>query len=356
MARRLTSVAADATGLIVAGAASGGLRVSVNNGQSFTSAFDSQPTQAIGAVVLDTSTTPSTIYVGTGEGSNSIHSLYGSGLFKSVDLGQHWTPLGPAGTFDWAAFTSLAIDIQTTPGSPRIFAGTISGFSASRADAGIFETDSSKAGLWFSSDGGNSWTHYAESIFGNCDQLGDGTAPCSADDVKIDPLNRQNVYVGIDSGGIYYSNNGGQSSHAAVFPGAHIVQGRQSLATGPKVGFPIGPVNPTGGVVYAMIGAGDGVEYAGLFVSFDAGASSNAGTILSPTIPSFNSVADNTAIDGSNPNNFSQSFYDQAMLVSPVIPQPYFSAAWVCTSHRAIMDICGLFSHLTVEFIRTSTA
>ena len=155
MAGRLTSVAADATGLIVAGAASGGLWVSLNNGQSFTSVFDSQPTQAIGAVALDTSTTPSTIYVGTGEGSNSIDSLYGSGLFKSADLGQHWTPLGPAGTFDRAAFTSLAIDSQTTPGSPRIFAGTISGFSASRADAGIFETDSTKAGLWFSGDGGN---------------------------------------------------------------------------------------------------------------------------------------------------------------------------------------------------------
>ena len=132
------------------------------------------------------------------------------------------------------------------------------------------------------------------------------------------------MYVAIDSSAIYYSNNGGQTFRAAAFPGGHIVQGRQSLATGPIVGFPIGPVNPTGGVVYAMIGAGDGVEYAGMFVSFDAGASWNAGTVLTPTIPSFNSVADNTTIDGSNPNNFSQSFYDQAMLVSPTDPSTLF--------------------------------
>src|SRR5208283_4905439 len=83
MTGRLTAVAADSTGLIVVGAASGGLWVSTNNGASFTSVFDSQPTQAIGAVALDTTTTPSTIYVGTGEGNGSIDSLYGDGLYKS---------------------------------------------------------------------------------------------------------------------------------------------------------------------------------------------------------------------------------------------------------------------------------
>lgn len=86
MTGRLTSLAADATGLIVAGAASGGLWVSTNNGGSFVSVFDKQPTQAIGAIALDTTTSPSTIYVGTGEGNGSIDSLYGSGMFKSTDL------------------------------------------------------------------------------------------------------------------------------------------------------------------------------------------------------------------------------------------------------------------------------
>src|SRR5208337_4480877 len=102
--------------------------------------------------------------------------------------------------------------------------------------------------------------------FGNCDLIGDGSAPCPADDVKIDPINPSNVYVGIDTNTVYYSNDAGGSFHPAVFPGAHLVQGRQSLAVGPKITQPnIGPPNPTGGVVYAMIGAGDGVEYAGMF-------------------------------------------------------------------------------------------
>jgi hypothetical protein len=315
MTGRITSVAADSTGLIVTGAASGGLWVSTNNGTSFVSVFDNEPTEAIGAIALDTTTSPSTIYVGTGEGNNSVDSLYGAGLFKSSDLGQTWTPLGPSGTFDHGAFTSLAIDTTTTPGTPRIFAGITSGFSGSRADAAIFETVAADAGLWFSSNGGTTWTHYPESTFGNCDLLEGNSAPCPADDVVIDPLNPQNVYVAIDTSDVYYSNNGGQTFTAATFPGGTISQGRDSLAIGPKVGPPTGPSNPPGGAAYAMIGAADGREYSNLLVSFDAGTTWNPATISTPTVPSF--TADGVTIDGTSSSNYSQSFYDQALLVNP---------------------------------------
>ena len=58
-----------------------------------------------------------------------------------------------------------------------------------------------RPGLWFSANGGTTWTQYPESTFDGCDLIGDGTAPCPADDVKIDPTNPQNVYVAIDSDG-----------------------------------------------------------------------------------------------------------------------------------------------------------
>ncbi len=85
MTGRVTAIAADATGLIVVGTAAGGLWLSTNNGMSFASIFEGEATEAIGAVALDTTTTPSTIYVGTGEGNNTIDSLYGEGMFKSSD-------------------------------------------------------------------------------------------------------------------------------------------------------------------------------------------------------------------------------------------------------------------------------
>ncbi len=343
MTGRLTSVAADATGLIVTGAASGGLWVSTNNGGNFVSVFDNEPTEAIGAIALDTTTVPSTIYVGTGEGSNSVDSLYGAGLYKSTNLGQTWTALGTPespgneGTFDRGAFTSLAIDPLTTPGQVRIFAGVTNGFSASRADAGTFETDAGKAGLWRSTDGGNTWFQYPESTFGGCDLNPPGItptpppAPCPADDIAIDPFNLQNIYVAIDGsassysigGNIYVSNNGGQTFTAANFRGGVGVQGRQSIGIGPPVPAPIGPsANPPGGAVYAMIGAPDGAEYLNMFESFDAGTTWNPGTINEPTVPSYS--AQGTTIDGGNDNNFSQSFYDQALLVAPTDPSTIY--------------------------------
>ena len=277
MTGRLTSVAADATGLIVAGAASGGLWVSTNNGGSFASVFDSQPTQAIGAIALDTTTNPSTIYVGTGEGNNSIDSLYGSGIFRSTDLGQHWTPLGPPERSTARRSPRWRSIPQRRPARPRIFAGTTSGFSGSRADAGIFETDATKAGLWFSANGGRRWTHYPECTFGNCDLLGDGTAPCAADDVVIDPSNpSERIRRDRLQRDLLFQQRRCRRSMRLRFPACTLSRVARAWRRVP-VGFPLGPVNPTGGVVYAMIGAGDGVEYAGMFVSFDAGATLECG-------------------------------------------------------------------------------
>lgn len=318
MTGRVTSVAADSHGVIVAGTASGGLWVSTDDGVNFASTFDNEPTESIGAIVLDTTTTPSTIYVGTGEGNNSVDSLYGAGLFKSSNLGQSWTHIGGS-TFVRASFSSLAIDTHTTPGTPRLFAAITSGFSANRADAGIFETDASQAGLWKSTDGGNNWSQYPESTFNNCDVFGGTSAPCPADDVKIDPLNAQNVYVAINTDTIYYSNDGGQTFHPANLPSLiGTPQGRHSLAIGPAF-----PPNASG-AVYAMVGSGPqnpqaGSNFLAMFVSFDAGNSWNSMmNPAPPTVPSY--TANGMTIDGTTPldeTHFSQSFYDQAILVKP---------------------------------------
>ena len=315
MTGRVTGVAADSKHVIVVATASGGVWLSTNDGTSFAPVFDNGPTQAIGAVALDTSSLVSTIYIATGEGNSSLDSLYGQGIFRSTDLGQTWAPLGPANTFDHVSFTSIAID----PANPlRIFAGATNGLSASRADAAIFESDASKAGLWRTTDGGASWTHYAEQAFDSCDLVsnGSGSAPCPADDVKIDAVNHNIMYVAIDGGGVYVSSNGGTNFVAAQLPGVTVgcpvsgcpALGRSSLAIGPAAGF--GQV----GAVYTMVGDGEGEAYLGAFLSTSSGS-----TWSFRPVPQFFSATDNLTIDGgsSGANTFTQSFYDQALLVSP---------------------------------------
>ena len=309
MTGRITAVAADQRGVIVAGAASGGVWISTDNGTNFHQTFDDQPTQAIGALAIDSGTNPSTIYAATGEGNSSFDSLYGQGIFKSTDLGQSWNEIG---LFDHVSFTSLTIDPNN---SQRMFAGATNGLSASAADAAMFESDASKAGLWSTTDGGSTWFHYPESTFSNCDLLGTGTgqAPCPADDVKVDPANSLNVYVAIDGSQIYRSTDGGVTFSTSLIAGASF-QGRQSLAIGP----PQGAGQP--GTVYAMIGDRDGIAFVGLFVSTDGALSWNSPGPTAPTVPTFQSVADNVSIDGLSQSNITLSFYDQALLASQTAP------------------------------------
>src|SRR5262249_31966298 len=157
---------------------------------------------------------------------------------------------------------------------------------------------------------GASWFHYPESALGGCNVVPPAnSSPCPIDDVDIDPTNPQNVYVAVDGNTVYYSHNGGQSFQAAFFPQA-FVQGRQGIAVGPPfaAGLP--------GIVYTMVGARDGGAYHSLFVSTDGAVTWNPPSLLPPNVPCFTSDADQITIDGSDTSNFSQSFYDMAILVS----------------------------------------
>src|SRR5271166_4949396 len=255
---RLTALAADprVKGRIFIGAAGGGMWMSSDGGNTSAS-ISTLSTQAIGAIALDPATNPTTVYVGTGEGNGSLDSYYGRGLFRSSDVGLSWTQLAP-GTFDGSSFTSLAIDPSKTP--PVVFAGITDAGPASRADAFFSTSNTANNGLWRSTDGGASWFQYLASTFGGCMQRG---GPCQADDIKIDPVHPQNVYAAIDAQNVYRSTNEGDTWSAVSFPGVPGgAMGRESLA--------IAPSSPS--TVYAMLGAPDGYEYVGFFVSTDSGA------------------------------------------------------------------------------------
>ena len=336
---RVSAIAADkqASGRIFVGAANGGVWMSTNGGVTYQQIFQTQPTQAIGAIALDpVHTTPTTIYVATGE-ANGGDSYYGQGIFKSINLGASWTRIGGT-TFDHASFARLAIDTSHNP--PHLFAAVGGGASLGRADPFFPESTRSKFGLWRSLDGGNTWTQYPFTTFsppgrtGGC-ELGNSTpaVPCPAEEVVIDPKAPNNVYVQIEFDDVFHSADGGNTwkpmcftnDSPCSFPNGLNNMGRASLALAPSVS----------GTVYTMLGAPGGSNY----VAF--AKSTNSGNTWSIPFDSFGNpivaqktfgscsfdandcpIPSNTcvAIDGICPNNFSQSSYDQFLIVDPANP------------------------------------
>ncbi len=319
---RISAIAADPTtsGRVFVGAATGGVWMSTDSGASFTPIFDSQPSQSIGSIALNTGTTPPTIYVGTGEGNNGDDSYYGIGIFVSSDLGHSWTQLAP-GTFDLAAIGSLALIPSTGTAKAIIFAGATLGVSADRADAPELESNPSDAGLWRSTDGGATWSQYPASTWGSS-----GSIPVNS--IAIDPADSERIYAGVEFDDVFISSDGGKTFAAACFsndspcsvPGGLGNIDRISLAVGPPTsGAPDACVNGTKpcGTVYAMVGNISAPDYVGFFKSTDGGATWASETVPTTTL---GTCPQCIIIDGTSSSNLAQEFYDQALLVSPNDP------------------------------------
>ena len=73
--------------------ASGGLLKTVNNGTTFTFAFEKEATVSIGDVAVAPSD-PNVVYVGTGENNPRNSASYGDGVYKSTDAGKTWQNVG----------------------------------------------------------------------------------------------------------------------------------------------------------------------------------------------------------------------------------------------------------------------
>lgn len=110
-AGRVTALAAKGS-VVYAGAADGGVWRSPDGGQSWLSTTDSLPTLAIGALAVDWSSAPETVYGATGEGNSCLDCLPGQGLLKSTDGGTTWTLYGQASLAGTVA-TGIAVNGQT---------------------------------------------------------------------------------------------------------------------------------------------------------------------------------------------------------------------------------------------------
>jgi hypothetical protein len=126
VAGRITTIAADLTkdpngNTAYVGTAYGGVWRSSNamsSSASFTPLTDGAATLSVGAIALDATTNPTTIYVGTGEPDSSADSYYGVGVMKSVDGGQSWSVTSSSDdggySFYGLSFSKLLVD-ETDP-------------------------------------------------------------------------------------------------------------------------------------------------------------------------------------------------------------------------------------------------
>ena len=226
---RATAVAvdaADATGnTVYLGGAYGGVWKSTNAGPlsqnassvTWTPVIDTQATLAVGSIAIqpqisNPDPTKSVILVGTGETNSSADSYYGLGILRSTDAGQNWTLIttDSTGTRSFAGMGFSKIAFSTA--NPSLVVA-----SAAAASQGInenLEQSSLNRGLYYSTDGGVSWTYAT---------VKDGSTvitPASSTGVVFNPSAGSGTFFAVARfHGIYSSTDGINWTRLANQPG-----------------------------------------------------------------------------------------------------------------------------------------
>ena len=249
---RVDAVAGDPTKPLVfyMGAVNGGVWKTTNAGMTWDNITDGKTDiSSVGAITVAPSD-PNVIYVGTGESQLREDLTYGTGVYRTTDAGQTWSPLGLA---DAQQITSIRVhpnnpdiaylsaighafgpnaergifrtmdggkswkkilfiddstggnDISIDPSNPRIIFASMWKFQ--RTPWGM-EAGGGKSGLWKSTDGGDTWTDLTANP-------GMPKGPIGKIGVAVSPANPRRIYASVEAkdtlGGIFRSDNGGDS-------------------------------------------------------------------------------------------------------------------------------------------------
>src|SRR4030095_15702314 len=152
-----------------AGAASGGVWKTVDDGAHWEAMFDDQDVQSIGALA-GAASDPSTVWAGTGEAFIRSNISIGNGIYKSLDAGKTWTRMGLEGT---GRIARVLVDPKN---ADIVFACALGHAYGPQQDRGVYKTG----------DGGKTWTR---ALFV------DENTGCS--DVAMDPNNPRVLFAGM---------------------------------------------------------------------------------------------------------------------------------------------------------------
>jgi photosystem II stability/assembly factor-like uncharacterized protein len=226
---------------------SGGVWKTENASITWKPIFDNQSSYSIGSVAIDPST-PSTVWVGTGENVGGRHVGFGDGIYKSTDDGNTWKNMGLK---DSEHISTIIVHPEN---SDIVWV----------AAQGPLWNKGGERGLYMTTDGGDAWTK----------TLGDDEWT-GVTDIVIDPRNADVLYAatwqrhrtvaaylgGGPGSGVHKSTDGGKTW-------MELKNGIPSQNKG-KIGLAISPQNPD--IVYAAIEL-DHTE-GGLFMTDNEGAS-----------------------------------------------------------------------------------
>ena len=186
---RVTAIAAHPTDqqIAYAGTAVGGVWKTTNAGATWTPLFDTKPSLAIGALVIDPAD-PDRLFAGTGEANlGTQESVYfGDGIYRSTDAGATWTKVGGS-MFD----DCYVADITIRPGNSNVMLAAVHGIPAKTGHA---NGCGSRQGIYRSTDAGTVW---AKEVTGTPTDLS-----VSADQPAV-------VYAGFYGYGVWKSTNSG---------------------------------------------------------------------------------------------------------------------------------------------------
>ncbi|WP_439102723.1 VPS10 domain-containing protein [Congregibacter sp.] len=230
---------------------SGGVWKTGNAGITWNPVFDDQKSYSIGEVTLDPQN-PSTVWVGTGENVSGRHVGWGDGVYRSLDGGTTWTPMG----------------LEKSEHIGRILVDPKNSDHILVAAEGPLWSSGGERGVYRSTDGGESWS----AVLSVDDKTG-------ATDLEFHPEDPSVIYAatyerrrtvwsflaGGPGSGFWKSTDGG-ATWREITNG--LPSENDTLEIG-KIGLAVTPAAPDR--VYATIEANDGEQ--GFFVSHDRGES-----------------------------------------------------------------------------------
>lgn len=231
------------------GAVNGGVWRTDDAGRTWNPIFDEQRVGSIGAIAVAPST-PSVMYVGTGESDMRSDISQGIGMFRSADGGSHWSPIG---LNDTQQIARILVDPRN---ADTLLVAALGHPYGPNAERGVFR----------STNGGRTWT---KTLFKD--------ANTGAIDLAFEPGNPDTVYAALwqtrrppwsvyppSSGpgsGLYKSTDGGRTWRE--------LSGNGLPAVPKRIGLTTSAARPER--VYALVDGDEG----GLYRSDDRGSHFN---------------------------------------------------------------------------------